>query len=166
MTDKKPIDRPLTALTLEIESNFHAQAPGLIVSLRQNIENSLSQTDMQPLAHQLTALCTLIESHIFNEKESLFPLIRDLEKSDEYSIFICEDIARPISAIIEDHHNIIEKIAEIDKIINELNDDINIASILLSALNLAFFASVHREENELFPLAIERHHWMRDNSPA
>src|SRR5690606_19143685 len=108
-----------------------------------------------------------MESHMMKEEQVLFPMIRQLESSVSAPEFHCGSIRNPIRAMEHEHDSAGEALGEFDRLSGHYApppDACNTFRAMLDGLReleLDMHQHVHKENNVLFPRALEREAQLR-----
>jgi regulator of cell morphogenesis and NO signaling len=157
----------LSELADHIEHTHHAylrnELPRLI-GLTQKVASVHGGSDprLQAVHDTLVAFASELSSHMMKEEMILFPFIRRLEASDSPVEFHCGSVAHPIRQMEQEHHEAGDALATL----RELTDNFtppewacNTYRAMVDALaqlERDMHQHVHKEDNVLFPRAIER----------
>jgi regulator of cell morphogenesis and NO signaling len=156
----------LTQLADHIERTHHDYLRGEIPRLDQ-LTNKVSSVHgekdarLHEIRRTFLAFAQELASHMMKEERILFPMIRELEAADGPLDFHCGSIANPIRQMGLEHYHAGSAL----ETMRELSDDYtppegacNTYRAMLDALahlERDMHQHVHKEENVLFPRAIE-----------
>lgn len=114
------------------------------------------------IRHTFEALQEELASHILKEENMLFPMVRKIDAAVEKPHFACGSLANPIQQMEREHDNAGGALEQL----RELTDDYtppewacNTYRAMfqaLYALELDMHQHVHKENNVLFPKALQR----------
>lgn len=157
----------LTDLADHIEHSHHAylksELPRLI-HLTERVASAHGANDLRLVEVRDTVLEFAREllSHMMKEEHVLFPFIRQLDATDSPVEFHCGSVANPIRQMEHEHHDAGDALTKL----RELTDDYaapdwacNTYRAMLDAiahLERDMHQHIHKEDNVLFPRAIER----------
>jgi regulator of cell morphogenesis and NO signaling len=159
----------LTALADHIEQTHHAylhtELPRLV---QMTTKVATVHGDKELRLHQIKdivgALSQELSTHLLKEEQILFPMIRQLEASATASSFHCGTIANPVSRMEVEHDEMGVALAQL----RQLTDDYsppewacNTYRAMLDALanfERDMHQHIHKENNVLFPSAVELEH--------
>jgi regulator of cell morphogenesis and NO signaling len=157
----------LAELADHIEQTHHAylrnELPRLM-KLTQKVATVHGNNDrrLQSVHEALVAFASELSSHMMKEEMILFPFIRRLEASNSPVEFHCGSVANPIRQMEHEHQDAGDALAKL----RELTDDYtppdwacNTYRAMLDALaqlERDMHQHVHKEDNVLFPKALER----------
>lgn len=157
----------LTELADHIEQTHHGylrrEFPRLY-ALTTKVADVHGQQDprLRQVRDAFATLARALTAHMMKEEQILFPFIRQLEASDRLPLFHCGSLANPIHQMEHEHH---EAGAALEQL-RELTSDYappewacNTYRAMLDALHqleLDMHQHVHKEDNVLFPRAMER----------
>jgi regulator of cell morphogenesis and NO signaling len=102
-----------------------------------------------------------LEPHTFKEEQVLFPAIRQLERSEEQPVFPFGTVANPIRMMEQEHDGAGSALARIRELTNDFTvprEACNTYRAMLNGLEeleADMHQHVHKENNILFPRAIE-----------
>lgn len=170
----KQIDEPaqdwLTAALADlcghIEQTHHAylksELPRLAGLIAKVVNaHGASHRELPQLQQVFTELRAELEPHMFKEEQVLFPAIRLLEESSESPTFPFGTVANPIRMMEHEHDNAGDGLAQIRVLTREYavpDGACNTYRAMLDGLReleLNMHQHVHKENNILFPRAIE-----------
>lgn len=98
-----------------------------------------------------------LEPHLVKEERVLFPMIRELARSEEMPVFHCGTLANPISVMVREHDHVGDLLAELRRLTNgyRVPDDgcatYQLCYEGLAAIEADTHLHVHKENNRLFP---------------
>lgn len=101
-----------------------------------------------------------MEPHMFKEEKVLFPAIRQLEQSADHPPFPFGTVANPIRMMEHEHDNAGDALSQIRKLTSEYEVPVDACNTYLAmldgldALETNMHQHVHKENNILFPRAI------------
>ena len=157
----------LSELADHIERTHHAylrgELPRLIqISRKVATVHGGNDPRLQGVHDTLLAFASELSSHMMKEEMVLFPFIRRLEASSSPVAFHCGSVANPIRQMEHEHHDAGDALTKL----RTLTDDYtppewacNTYRAMLDALahlERDMHQHVHKEDNVLFPKAIQR----------
>ncbi len=156
----------LTELANHIESTHHAYLREELPRLEWMTEKvARVHGDREPrlhdLRHAFVAFCAEVEPHTMKEDKILFPIIRQLEASDGPQEFHCGSVANPIRQMELEHDHAGEQLELMHKSTDGYTPPewaCNTYRAMLSSLaelEQDMHQHIHKENNVLFPKAIE-----------
>ena len=156
----------LGELTDHIEQTHHVYLRSELSRLDEITEKVASiHGEKDPRLHQVRdtflALAAEISSHMMKEELILFPMVRQLEASDEAPMFHCGTLANPIRQMEVEHDQVgsaLERLRELTDGFTAPEWASNTYRALLDALaNLErdLHQHIHKENDVLFPRALE-----------
>jgi len=165
-SDNRWIDASLTELCDHIEQTHHAYLKDELPRLHEMIAKVLSAHDnnhpeMFDVQDAFAALEAELAPHMFKEEQVLFPAIRRLEASDAPPKFPFGTVANPIRMMEHEHDNAGDALDRIRGATGDYTvpeDACNTYRAMLDGLRqleLDMHQHVHKENNILFPRAIE-----------
>ncbi len=158
---------PLDELVDHIVATHHAYLTGelpRLQSMAAKVAEVHGKADARliELAQVITRLSEELQSHMMKEEEILFPIIRQLMHADTLPPMHCGELANPIG-VMEAEHDTVGGVLES---MRRLTDGYappqwacNTYRALLDALHkleLDLHQHIHKENNILFPRALER----------
>lgn len=160
------IDAALTELCDHIEQTHHGYLKAELPRLREMIAKVLSahgtgHPEMLDVQQAFFALESELAPHMFKEEQVLFPAIRRLENSHTMPEFPFGSLAHPIRMMEQEHEYAGEALERIRRATGDYavpEDACNTYCAMLDALRqveLDMHQHVHKENNILFPRAIE-----------
>jgi len=160
------IDAALTELCDHIEQTHHAYLKTELPRLHGMIAKVLSahgasHPEMSDVQEAFAALEADLAPHMFKEEQVLFPAIRRLEASDTPPAFPFGTVANPIRMMEQEHDNAGDALDRIHRATGDHTvpeDACNTYRAMLDGLRqleLDMHQHVHKENNILFPKAIE-----------
>lgn len=120
----------------------------------------------------LLALAAELTSHMMKEEQILFPMIRRLDASDALPEFHCGSVANPIRQMELEHHDAGGALERMRTLTDEYTPPswaCNTYRAMLDALaNLErdMHVHVHKEDNVLYPRAVQREAELAERAPA
>ncbi len=156
----------LTALADHIEQTHHAylrrELPRLF-ALTQKVARAHGSRHpgMIELAEVFRNFQHELEQHMFKEEHVLFPMIRVMEQPGPLPGFHCGSIANPVAVMEHEHDNAGDALARMRRLSDDYqppSDACNTFRVLLdslSRLEADMHQHVHKENNVLFPRAVE-----------
>jgi regulator of cell morphogenesis and NO signaling len=157
----------LTELADHIEETHHAYLRGefpRLIRLAEKVASAHAGKDprLNGVRDMLLTLAGELSSHMMKEEHVLFPFVRRLEASKSPVAFHCGSVANPIRQMELEHQDAGDALAKL----RELTDDYtppewacNTYRAMLDALahlERDMHQHVHKEDNVLFPRAMER----------
>jgi regulator of cell morphogenesis and NO signaling len=157
----------LTQLADHIEQTHHAYLRGefpRLIRLAEKVASAHGGKDprLNGVRDVLLMLAGELSSHMMKEEQILFPFVRQLEASKSPVAFHCGSVANPIRQMELEHQDAGDALAKL----RELTDDYtppewacNTYRAMLDALahlEHDMHQHVHKEDNVLFPRAMER----------
>lgn len=157
---------PLADLADHIEATHHAYLKSELPRITQLAEkvaqaHGALHPEAKIVASVYAGLRAELEAHLMKEEMILFPICRQLETAEGPVAFHCGSVANPIGAMEYEHDMAGEALAEMSKATNGYStpDDVcNTYRALMDALKgleLDLHQHIHKENNILFPRAIE-----------
>lgn len=156
----------LSDLSDHIEQTHHAylktelpRLNGLIAKVVN--AHGATHEELPQIQQVFTNLRQELEPHMFQEEMVLFPAIRQLEQSQENPSFMFGTVANPIRAMEQEHDNAGDGLAQIRELTQEYavpKGACNTYRAMLDGLReleLDMHQHIHKENNVLFPRAIE-----------
>lgn len=157
----------LTDLANHIEQTHHAylrsEFPRLL-QLTSKVASVHGDKDerLGALRDTVEALVNELSSHLMKEELILFPIVRRLDSSDVPVASHCGTIANPIRQMEHEHHEAGDALAKLRSLTDDYTPPAGACNTYRAMLDaLAFFERdmhqhVHKEDNVLFPRALER----------
>lgn len=156
----------LTELADHIESTHHAYLRTAFSKLHELIEKVVSAHGEQDLRlHQLKskfeALTAELSSHMMKEERILFPMVRQLDKSDAAPEFHCGSLSNPIRQMEMEHTQaggVLEELRQLTDTYTPPDwacDTYRAMLGSLAHLEQDLRMHIHKESGVLFPRAIE-----------
>lgn len=157
----------LTDLANHIEQTHHAylrsEFPRLL-HLTSKVASVHGDKDerLGALRDTVAALVNELSSHLMKEELILFPIVRRLDSSDMPIASHCGTIANPIRQMEHEHHNAGDALAKLRSLTDDYTPPEGACNTYRAMLDaLAYFERdmhqhIHKEENVLFPRALER----------
>jgi len=161
-----PATMTLTELADHIEETHHAYLRSELPRLdRLTKKVAAVHGDREPALHELRdvflSLSEELTRHMFKEERILFPMIRDLEASDTAPVFHCGSLANPIGQM-EMEHDIAGSALERQRSLTDgyqppewACNTFRAMVDALSQLERDLHEHIHKENNVLFPKALE-----------
>ena len=160
------LNSPLGELCDHIEQTHHAllrrELPRLGAMIFKVVDaHADSHQELPTLQEVFAELCAELEPHMFKEERILFPAIRQLDRSAENPSFPFGTVANPIRVMEHEHDNAGDALSRIRELTNnyEIPDDAcNTYRAMLDGLReleIDMHQHIHKENNVLFPRAIE-----------
>ena len=121
-----------------------------------------SRPELARLAEVFQTLCKELTPHMSKEERVLFPAIRQMEQSTEQHDFHFGSVSNPIRVMEQEHEHAGDALSMIRSVCNEFvipPDACNTYRAMLDGLRELeenMHQHVHKENNILFPRAIER----------
>lgn len=166
-TDHDPAGMPLTELADHIVATHHAylqQEFPRLDFMTEKVANA--HGDAEPRLHELRRVFLAcreeLESHTNKEENVLFPMIRELEAADGPVSFHCGTLANPIRMMEHEHDNAGNALARFRGLTDGYTPPewaCNTYRAMVDALatfERDMHQHVHKENNVLFPKALER----------
>ena len=103
-----------------------------------------------------------LEAHLMKEEQILFPLIRQLDQATTKFEFHCGSVANPIRVMEQEHDSAGDALHEMRRLTKEFTTPPDVCTSYralmegLDALEKDLHVHIHKENNILFPRAIER----------
>jgi len=155
----------LADLADHIEQKHHACLRSELPRLGRMMEKVVAvHGDREPRLHQLRetflALSAELSSHMLKEERILFPMVRQLEASDEAPIFHCGTLANPIRQMEREHEQAGSALEEFRRLTDGYTSpEWACATYRLLLNGLAdlerdLHQHIHKENNVLFPKAL------------
>jgi regulator of cell morphogenesis and NO signaling len=117
--------------------------------------------ELQRIAECFGELRADMEPHLVKEERVLFPMVRELARSDQLPGFHCGSLRNPISVMLSEHDRVGELLANLRRLTNGYRPPAD-GCASYTALFVAFdelehdtHEHVHKENHRLFPLAVE-----------
>jgi regulator of cell morphogenesis and NO signaling len=159
-------DATLTELCDHIEQTHHAYLKTELSRLQQMIAkvvnaHGANHPEMADVQQAFAAVHAELGPHMFKEEQILFPAIRRLEESDMPPSFPFGTIANPIRMMEHEHDSAGDSLDQIRRLTGGYrahDDACNTCRAMLDGLQrfeLDMHQHVHKENNILFPRAIE-----------
>ncbi|MEI6084741.1 MAG: iron-sulfur cluster repair di-iron protein [Verrucomicrobiota bacterium] len=157
----------LTALADHIETTHHAYLKSELPRLEAMTEKVArvhggEDARLQQVHATFLALAAEMASHMMKEEQILFPMVRQLESSATAPVFHCGSLANPIGQMELEHEHAGAALAKLRELTDGFNPPdwaCNTYRAMLDALAHLegdLHQHVHKENNILFPRAIER----------
>ena len=157
---------PLTALCDHVEQTHHARLKQELPRMSQIIAKVVSvhgeaHPELPEIAETFQGIRSELESHMFKEEKMLFPSIRKLDQASGPVEFPFGSIANPIQAMEAEHDlagDGLERIRSLTQDFTVPFGACNTYRAMLHGLHefeLDMHQHVHKENNILFPRAIE-----------
>lgn len=161
------LDASLTDLCDHIENTHHAylntELPRLQAMIAKVINaHGAKHPELQAVREAFSALQAELAPHMFKEERILFPAIRQLEQSSVAPGFPFGSIGNPIRMMEHEHDNAGDALAKIRRATADYAipaDACNTFRVMLDGLaqlERDMHQHVHKENNILFPRAIQR----------
>lgn len=155
----------LADLADHIEQKHHAYLRSELPRLGRMMEKVVSvHGDREPRLHQLRetflALSAELSNHMLKEERILFPMVRQLEASDEAPIFHCGTLANPIRQMEREHEQAGSALEELRGLTDGYTspewacDTYRLLLNGLADLGRDLHQHIHKENNVLFPKAL------------
>ena len=162
-----PVAMTLTELADHIEQTHHAYLKSELPRLDWMTEKVAAvhgDTDVRLHAIRKTflALSQEMASHMMKEEQILFPMVRQLEASETVPTFHCGSLANPIRQMELEHDqagSALERLHELTDGYTPPDWACNTYRAMLDALSHLqrdMHQHIHKENNVLFPRALER----------
>jgi regulator of cell morphogenesis and NO signaling len=156
----------LTELCDHIEQTHHAylrrELPRLTEMIAKVVNaHSAAHPEWNQLQSVFVELRAELEPHMFKEERVLFPAIRQLEKAASSLAFAFGSVANPIRVMEHEHDNTGNALSHIRNLTGDFqvpNDACNTYRATIAGLHeleVDMHQHVHKENNILFPRAIE-----------
>lgn len=160
------LQAPLIDLCDHIEQTHHAYLRTELPRLTQMIGKVVNaHGESHPKLHELqrvfAALCAELEPHMFKEERILFPAIRRMEQSTATPSFPFGTVANPINMMEHEHDNAGAALSQLRRLTSDYQPPTDACNTYramvdgLRELELNMHQHVHKENNILFPRAIE-----------
>lgn len=113
------------------------------------------------LAEVVNALVTELTQHMMKEEQILFPAVRRMVQGDQSVLMACGNLSGPVSVMESEHDDAGEALSKIKELTDEYtppDDACNSWRALfdgLRELELDMHLHIHKENNILFPKALE-----------
>ena len=157
----------LSELADHIEHTHHAYLRSelpRVMKLTEKVASVHGNNDPRlPRVHEtILAFAGELSSHMMKEEMILFPFIRRLEASDSAVEFHCGSVANPIRQMEHEHQDAGAALAKLRKLTDDFTPPewaCNTYRAMLDALahlECDMHQHVHKEDNVLFPKALER----------
>ena len=157
----------LADLANHIEQTHHTYLKSELPRLTQVIEKVVNahgklHPELFELQKVFAGLRAELEPHMFKEEMVLFPAIRKLEQSAERPMFPFGTVANPIRMMEHEHDNAGDALAKIRALTREFTVPGGACNTYLAMLDgLEYLENdmhqhVHKENNILFPKAVDR----------
>lgn len=169
----------LATLCDHIEQTHHAylrtELPRLTTLIAKIVDaHGEVHPELSRVQHEFAALRGELEPHMFKEEQVLFPAIRRLERSETPPVFPFGTVANPIRMMEHEHDNAGNGLAHIRELTCEYRVPADACNTYraalhgLSKLELDLHQHIHKENNVLFPRAMEMERSLsgRRESPA
>ena len=117
--------------------------------------------ELSRVQHEFAALRGELEPHMFKEEQVLFPAIRRLERSETPPVFPFGTVANPIRMMEHEHDNAGNGLAHIRELTCDYRAPADACNTYRAALDglreleLDLHQHIHKENNVLFPRAME-----------
>ncbi len=162
----------MTELADHIEATHHAYLRRELPRLQQMIDKvSAVHGDRFPWVREIQRVFNPFRdelvSHMMKEEQVLFPMIRQIDASDSLPAFHCGSIANPIRMMEHEHDSAGNAMGEFDRLSSGYTppaDACNTFRAMLDGLRELeqdMHQHVHKENNVLFPRAMEREQQLR-----
>jgi regulator of cell morphogenesis and NO signaling len=108
-----------------------------------------------------TAMRAELEEHMMKEEQILFPFVKELEQAQTMPAFHCGSIENPISMMIHEHENAGQGLKTLRKLTDgfappdDACESYRALYERLAKFEKNMFRHIHKENNILFPRAIE-----------
>jgi regulator of cell morphogenesis and NO signaling len=156
----------LTALADHIEATHHAYLRKELARLdgmTQKVTAAHGKRDprLPRVRETVLAMANELYSHMLKEEQVLFPMVRQLDASDEAPKFHCGSLANPIRQMESEHDDVgaaLEKLRELTDGFSPPEWACNTYRAMLDALAYLerdMHAHIHKENHVLFPRALE-----------
>lgn len=160
-------DATLTALCDHIEQTHHAYLKSELPRLHAMITkvvtvHGANHPEMSEVQQAFADLQAELVPHMFKEEHVLFPAIRHLEQSDVALAFPFGSISNPIRMMEHEHDNAGDALRRIREATSDYAVPADVCNTYramldgLRRLELDMHQHVHKENNILFPRAVER----------
>jgi regulator of cell morphogenesis and NO signaling len=169
----------LATLCNHIEQTHHAylrtELPRLTTLIAKLVDaHGEAHPELPKVQHEFAALRGELEPHMFKEEQVLFPAIRRLEQVKTPPTFPFGTVANPIRMMEHEHDNAGNGLAHIRELTCEYRVPADACNTYraalhgLSELELDLHQHIHKENNLLFPRAMEMERSLsgRRESPA
>jgi regulator of cell morphogenesis and NO signaling len=165
-------NQSLVDLANHIERTHHAYLKSELPRLTQLIAKVVnahgqSHPELSEIQQTFARLRAELEPHMFKEEMVLFPAIRTLEQQADWPTFPFGTVANPIRMMEHEHDNAGEALAQIRTLTRDYIVPDNACNTYramldgLECLERDMHQHVHKENNILFPKALEREQTMR-----
>jgi len=157
---------PLTQLADHIEQTHHVylrtELPRLGAILDKVVNaHADAHPELRQVRQVFQALVDELSSHLLKEERILFPLVRHLETNRDFSTMHCGGVQNPIRVMEHEHDNAGGALAQLRSLTNNYTLPAGACATYqvlfdgLQALELDLHTHIHKENNILFPRAIE-----------
>lgn len=162
----------MTELADHIEATHHAYLRRELPRLQQMIDKvSAVHGDHFPWVREIQGIFRSfrdeLASHMMKEEQVLFPMIRQIDASDSLPAFHCGSIANPIRMMEHEHDSAGNAMGEFDRLSSGYTPPAEACNTFramldgLRELEQDMHQHVHKENNVLFPRAMEREQQLR-----
>lgn len=160
------LERPLAELCDHIEQRHHAYLKGELPRLTELIAKVVVahahwHAELNDVQRVFAALRAELELHMMKEERVLFPAIRQLERTPGEAAFPFGSVANPIRVMEQEHDTTAHALRELRKLTGNFaapQDACKAYRAMLDALQkleVDLHLHIHKENNILFPRAIE-----------
>ncbi len=157
----------LTELADHIEETHHAYLKHELPRLRHmalRVANAHGQRLpwTNQLAQVVEGFVSELQSHMMKEEQILFPLVRQIDAAEEAQEFHCGSLANPIRVMEAEHQEAGDALATMRTLTSDYTPPEGACNTFralldgLKQLEADMHQHVHRENNILFPRALER----------
>jgi regulator of cell morphogenesis and NO signaling len=163
------LEAPLAAICDNVEQTHHAylktELPRLQAMIARVINaHGANHPEMTEVGRAFEALVGELVPHMFKEERVLFPAIRQLEASADAPEFPFGTVANPIRMMEHEHETAGDALSRIRHATEDYRVPADVCNTYramldgLKTLELDMHQHIHKENNILFPRAIELEH--------
>jgi regulator of cell morphogenesis and NO signaling len=156
----------LSELTEHIEQTHHVYLRSELPRLDEMTENVASiYGEKDPRLHRVRdtvlAVAAELSSHMMKEERILFPMVRQLEASDETPMFHCGTLANPIRQMEMEHDQVDSALRHLRELTEGFTAPEWASNTYCSLLDVLahferdMYQHIHKENDVLFPRALE-----------
>ncbi|MFG0328829.1 MAG: iron-sulfur cluster repair di-iron protein [Phycisphaerales bacterium] len=167
-----PAPLSLTDLADHIESTHHLYLRDELPRIQRLFTRALNAHAirhpwLQDASRVFEQFTNELDSHILKEEQILFPMIRAIDRATEPVQFHCGSLAAPIRVLESEHENAGSALKTLRRLTGDFEPPVDACTTVralldaLAELEADMHQHVHKENNVLFPRAIEREEKLR-----